>query len=92
MKKIKNIEQLQVEKLRLILERKRLEQQMHVNLQELKESARPVNLLKDTIGSTINKAMSENGAGFRKGLLLYGAGLLARKFAGKIAERFFRRS
>jgi hypothetical protein len=90
MKKIKNIEQLQAEKMRISLEQKNLEEKMRTNLAELKESFRPVNLIKDTIG-TIGNKLTENGSGLRKGLLIYGISILARKFGGKLLSKIFKK-
>lgn len=87
MKKIKNIEQLQAEKMRLLLEQNFLEAKMRTNLAELKESIRPVNLIKDTIGSKL----AANSSTLRRGLVIYGVSLLARKLAGRLVRKVFKK-
>ena len=90
MKKIKNIEQLQAEKMRLLLEQNFLEEKMRTNLAELKESIRPANLVRDTIGSSLTSKLAAGGSTLRRGLVIYGVSLLARKLAGKLVRKVFK--
>lgn len=92
MKKIKNIHHLKEEKLRLFKEQKKLETQLRTQLSDLKVLTTPGNLLKDTIGTAIANTVEDKGASLKKGLLYYGAGLVARKLLGKMIGRFFIKS
>lgn len=92
MRKIKNMEQLQAEKMRLTQEQKNLEEKMRTNLKEVKESLRPVNLVKDTIVNAISTKTSSNGSSsIRNGLIFYGISLLARKLGSKIVSQIFKK-
>lgn len=89
MKKIKNIKQLQAEKRRIKLEQENLENKIRSNWKEVKESLKPVNIAKDTLGSILRKktAESPDDDNILKSSFTYGLNLLAKKFADKAGEK-----
>ncbi len=89
MKKIKSIKQLQSEKKRIKQHQEELEDKLRGNWGALKESLRPVNIAKDTIGSILKNKTEKNleGENILKSSFTYGVSLLARRFANKAGEK-----
>ena len=89
MKKIKGIKQLQLEKERIKQHQEELEKKLKTNWQELKESLKPVNIIKDTFSSTVRKKTAENlnDQSILKSSFTYGVALLAKKIADKGGEK-----
>jgi hypothetical protein len=89
MKKIKGIKQLQSEKERIIHHQEELEKKIKRNWQELKESLKPINVVKDTFSNVIrNKTVEKlNDESVLKSSFTYGIALLAKKIADKAGEK-----
>lgn len=89
MKKIKNIQELQAEKKKLQQQQIDLEIKMHENWDDLKDSARPINIVKDTINSIITHKTKGNykGESILKNALAYGASIVAKKLIDKAEEK-----
>ncbi len=89
MTKIKSIKQLRAEKKRVALHLQELEQKMQHNWKELKEAINPVNLaagaFNDALKSNTQKNNEDNG--LLKGILTFGATILAKKLATKTGEK-----
>ncbi len=90
MKQIKSKKQLRAEKARINQRLEVLENKLHIQWQELKQSLTPANIIKDSIGSILkNKAERNlNGESLLKSTFTYGVTLLAGKLAEKARERF----
>jgi conjugal transfer/entry exclusion protein len=90
MKIIKSIQQLQTEKKRIMLQQQNLEDKIHSNWNELKESLQPANVAKDVLSKVMqhNTAGNINGESILKSTFTYGASLLAKKMADKAGEKF----
>lgn len=59
MKKIKSIKQLKAEKIRIKQQQFEIEHKMGVTWNELKETARPANIVREAIGSIFRKKTTE---------------------------------
>ena len=92
MKKIKSIKQLQAEKKRIQKEQHYLESKIRSDWEEVKESLRPANIAKDTIGNFIRNKTAEdlNDDSIIKGAFTHGLSLLVKKMAGKTGDKFSR--
>lgn len=93
MKKIKSIRQLQEEKNRILQKQHNLENKIQENWADLKESARPVNIAKETISNLFGSKQSsdpENKSSFLKSTILPAAGVLASRWIlGKAGKKIF---
>jgi len=89
MKKIRNIQELQAEKKKILQEQKYLENEMHENWKDLKESVRPINIAKDTLNSIFSKKTTSNykGESLIKNAVGFSLSLLARKIINKAEEK-----
>lgn len=85
MKKIKNLKQLQAEKILLKQRRNALEDKMRSNWNELKDSVKPLNIARNVLGTVLKAgaAGTLNGKGMVKTAVTYGVTLLADKFIDK---------
>lgn len=90
MKKIKSVKHLQADKKRIRQRREELENKIRRDWQNLKESARPANLAKETINECLrNKAEKNmNDESILKSAFTYGVTLFAKKFMDKAGEKF----
>jgi hypothetical protein len=89
MKKIKSIKQLKAEKRRIKERQEELEHTISNNWKELKENLRPVNIVKDTLGTIMKGKTEDNlyGDGFFKNAITYGVTLLAKKIMDKTGSK-----
>ena len=91
MKRIKNLQQLQKEKSRLLLQQQELENELQYNWEGFKESLHPVNIAKDLFNTAISPKTAE-GLSIRsivKNAVVFGASFLVKKFANKLDEKLF---
>ena len=67
MPSFKNINQLELEKTRLLLEINNVDKEIHQNWHDLKISVKPSNILKQIIATIIENKTSENSSFFSSG-------------------------
>lgn len=91
MKRIKNLQQLQKEKSRLLLQQQELENELQYNWKEFKGALHPVSIAKDLINTAISQKTVEglNIRSIVKSAVVFGASILVKKFANKLDEKLF---
>jgi hypothetical protein len=93
MKKIHSLKELKEEKSVITHRRRKLEEQIGNNWNDLKIQLRPVNMAKDAFNGMLNRKTREadkaNG-GILKSALSYGAWLLTRKMMDRAEDRINR--
>jgi len=89
MKKIKNIKQLHAEKRRIRQQQEEMEKRIHTSWQDVKEHLKPANIVKDTIGSILNRKTNtnEHDGSLLKTVINYGLSFLAGKLTEKAGEK-----
>ena len=89
MKPISNLKQLKAEKARIQAERAHLEYKMAHQWNELKIHMRPAHLIKDMANQWVLKLTEEKleSDGSLKNTLLYGLGMLTKRFTEKISDK-----
>lgn len=89
MKRIKNIEQLRAEKRKLQQRQALLELKIQDNWNDVKDTLRPANLVRETFSKVLlSKPVAMiAGNGLLKGALAFGVSLLASKIAEKGAGK-----
>lgn len=89
MKKIKSIKQLKYQKKQIKQRQAELEDKIRGNWKDLKENLKPVNLVKDTVGSVLKRKAEDslNGDGFFRNAIKYGITLLANKILNKVGKK-----
>jgi len=90
MKKIKSIKQLKAEKKRLRLRQTELEDKIQNDWAELKETIKPVSVMKEAYNKFMDKEAEANLNGevnIFKSTLNYGISLMAKKFTEKAGEQ-----
>ncbi len=89
MKKIKNINHLYAEKKRLQKQEEYLEKKISSSWTELKQTLKPVVIVKDALYNILNEKTKENliDDSILKSSLIYGISLLAKILADKAEEK-----
>jgi hypothetical protein len=89
MKKIKSIKQLDSKKNDLRQKQYNLENEIGNNWKDLKECARPGNIIKDAFNSAVQTKTSENNGNesMLKTIFSYGLTVLAKKFSAKAGNK-----
>lgn len=89
MKKIKNIKHLYAEKKRLQEQEENLEKKISSNWTELKQTLKPVVIVKDAVNNFLNEKTKENliDESILKSTFTYGISLLAKKLVDKAEEK-----
>jgi hypothetical protein len=89
MKKIKNMQQLQLKKKEIELQQQALLQKIHSNWLQLKENIKPVNIAKESLVNILQHQPTElhNGEHALQHSYTYAVGLLAEKLADKAFEK-----
>jgi hypothetical protein len=90
MKKINSKLQLRAEKRRIRIRRQELEEQIRCQWDELKESIKPVNIVKETFKKMVQKETRKNleDESLIKSTLNCGISILAKRFTNKAGEQF----
>jgi hypothetical protein len=89
MEKIRNMQQLQSKKKEIEMQQKALLEKIHNNWVQLKETAKPANIARETLVNILQHqpAQQHYGEHALKHSFTYGVGLLAEKLADKAFEK-----
>lgn len=89
MSKISTIEELRLEKQKLALYRYELEEELHINWNNLKESLNPAVIAGDMFKNVLNYKAVKNlaGNGLFKNLLILGFTILTKRLVSKAGEK-----